>query len=305
MGYGGKLFLGGLPQSLTTAAIEDYFSQYGQVVDAIVMPGRGFGFVTFDSGDTAADVQQQRHVLDGRAIDVKLADGKGDGGKGKQPMAPRMHTQAVANSPFVPFHDPGAGSRPTYGSSCSKGGSSGAKGKGAPPGSTDKIFIGGLPLDCTEDKVIAHFEAYGTLVDVVVMKDKVTNKPRGFGFVRFDNTDSADAVMDDYTGHQIDGKWVECKRATPQEQTSSPSPGYKGCGKSFGGCAPAPSSYGGFPTASAYGGGAYAGGYGYAPPVYAYAPPAYGGFYDYGGPPQGCYGPACGMKGKGKGCAPY
>lgn len=302
MGYGGgsgKLFLGGLPQSLTTASIEDYFSQYGRVIDAIVMPGRGFGFVTFDSTDIARDVQQQQHVLDGRAIDVKLADGKADG-KGKQPMAPQIESPSY---PFVPFHDPSGGRRQASGSSSGKGGSNGAKGDPG-PGSTDKIFIGGLPLDCTEDKVITHFEVYGTLTDVVVMKDKVTNKPRGFGFVRFDNTDSADAVIEDYSRHEIDGKFVDCKRATPQENMGSPMGGHKGPAKSFG--SPAPSHYGGPAAIPGYGGGAYVGGYGYAaPPSYGYALPSYGYGGCYGGPPQGCYGPACGMKGKGKGSAPY
>merc|ERR1719181_2377877 len=51
--------------------------------------------------------------------------------------------------------------------------------------------------------------------------DKLTGKPRGFGFVVFENTVHVDKVMQDYNNHRIDGKWVEVKRATPQEQASS------------------------------------------------------------------------------------
>lgn len=50
-----KIFLGGLPLDATEAAVREFFSQFGRVVEAQVMfnpdkkRSRGFGFVAFDN----------------------------------------------------------------------------------------------------------------------------------------------------------------------------------------------------------------------------------------------------------------
>eukprot|EP00927_Polykrikos_kofoidii_P069314 TRINITY_DN64731_c0_g1_i1.p1 TRINITY_DN64731_c0_g1~~TRINITY_DN64731_c0_g1_i1.p1 ORF type:complete len:284 (+),score=36.39 TRINITY_DN64731_c0_g1_i1:158-1009(+) len=239
-----KLFLGGVPPGTTEDDIRNYFDRFGNIVDAVVIRERGFGFVTFDDESSARAVMGEHHVLNGQSISVKEAVGKGCCGKGA-------------------------------------GGSAGM-GKGGPTEGppTNKIFIGGLPQDCSEEKVSAYFELYGTIVDCVVMKDRNTGRARGFGFVQYDSPDSVEKVMAEYSTHKIDGKWVECKRSIPKEQMdvgpSSSRASSAGCyGK--GGAYPGP--YGGY---AAYGPAAY-GGYG--------GPGGYGGCYGgYGG---GCYGGGC------------
>merc|ERR1719215_2074462 len=94
-----------------------------------------------------------------------------------------------------------------------KGGS-----KGGYTGVTDKVFLGGLSPTTTDEMLSSYFGRYGNLVDVVVMKDKLSQKSRGFGFVRYDSPDPVEQVMVDYEAHQIDGKWIEVKKAVPQEQ---------------------------------------------------------------------------------------
>ena len=42
------------------------------------------------------------------------------------------------------------------------------------------------------------------------------HKPRGFGFVTFEDVHSIDRVLEE-TEHYIDGKLVECKKAVPKE----------------------------------------------------------------------------------------
>eukprot|EP00439_Symbiodinium_sp_Y106_P064162 s1442_g10.t1 len=81
----------------------------------------------------------------------------------------------------------------------------------------EKIFVGGLPHHCTLDMLTAHFGKYGRITDAVVMADKATGKPRGFGFVVFEHISCVEAAIRDYGKHAIDGKWVDVKRATPQE----------------------------------------------------------------------------------------
>ena len=56
------------------------------------------------------------------------------------------------------------------------------------------------------------------------MKDKDTQKPRGFGFVTFETEDDVESVLQHYKTHQMKGKWIDCKKATPKTGNTSPFP---------------------------------------------------------------------------------
>ena len=47
------------------------------------------------------------------------------------------------------------------------------------------------------------------------MYDRKTQKPRGFGFVTFENIQSVYDVLDNFEINMIRGKWMDCKRAVP------------------------------------------------------------------------------------------
>lgn len=42
-----------------------------------------------------------------------------------------------------------------------------------------------------------HFEKYGQIIDSVIMKDKHTGQPRGFGFITFADPSVVDKVIED------------------------------------------------------------------------------------------------------------
>lgn len=58
-----------------------------------------------------------------------------------------------------------------------------------------KMFIGGLSMNTTKEKLQEHFEAYGEIVDAVVMKDPATKRSRGFGFVTYAELKSVDDCL--------------------------------------------------------------------------------------------------------------
>jgi RNA-binding protein Musashi len=69
-----------------------------------------------------------------------------------------------------------------------------------------KLFIGGISWETTEEKLRDHFQAYGEVVEVVIMKDRATGRARGFGFVVFADPAVADRVVKEK--HTIDGRTV-------------------------------------------------------------------------------------------------
>ena len=59
-----------------------------------------------------------------------------------------------------------------------------------------KIFIGGIPNGTSRDDLFNHFKGYGHIDDLVIIKDKETLKPRGFGFIKFTDRQSFNKVME-------------------------------------------------------------------------------------------------------------
>ncbi|KAL3813818.1 hypothetical protein ACJIZ3_015086 [Penstemon smallii] len=81
-----------------------------------------------------------------------------------------------------------------------------------------KIFIGGLARETTSAQFIKHFGKYGEITDSVIMKDRITGHPRGFGFVTYADASVVDRVIEDT--HIFHGKQVEIKRTIPRGASS-------------------------------------------------------------------------------------
>ncbi|KAK6138760.1 hypothetical protein DH2020_027497 [Rehmannia glutinosa] len=96
-----------------------------------------------------------------------------------------------------------------------------------------KLFIGGISWETDEEKLKEYFQGYGEVLQAVVMRDKITGKPRGFGFVVFADPDVLDRVLQDR--HVIDGRTVEAKRALSREEQQVSKVGNSGGARNFGG----------------------------------------------------------------------
>ncbi|CAN1242561.1 Heterogeneous nuclear ribonucleoprotein 27C, partial [Linum perenne] len=77
-----------------------------------------------------------------------------------------------------------------------------------------KIFIGGLSKITSYETFNEHFGKYGEITDSVIMKDRYTGQPRGFGFITYADPSVVDKVMEDL--HIICEKQVEIKRTIPK-----------------------------------------------------------------------------------------
>ena len=69
-----------------------------------------------------------------------------------------------------------------------------------------KLFIGGISWDTDEERLKEYFGKYGEVIEAVIMRDRVTGRARGFGFVVFADPSVAERVIMDK--HIIDGRTV-------------------------------------------------------------------------------------------------
>jgi len=77
-----KVFVGGIPISLSAIDFKKFFEQFGVVSDCQVMTeresgrSRGFGFVTFQDEATLETVLATQHNIQGKPVEVKRAEPK-------------------------------------------------------------------------------------------------------------------------------------------------------------------------------------------------------------------------------------
>ncbi|GLJ18371.1 hypothetical protein SUGI_0325170 [Cryptomeria japonica] len=79
-----------------------------------------------------------------------------------------------------------------------------------------KVFIGGISWETNEETLKDYFKAYGEVAETVIMRDRMTGRARGFGFIGFADPNVVERVLQDK--HTIDGRQVELKRAVPREE---------------------------------------------------------------------------------------
>eukprot|EP00096_Caligus_rogercresseyi_P002290 TRINITY_DN14380_c0_g1_i1.p1 TRINITY_DN14380_c0_g1~~TRINITY_DN14380_c0_g1_i1.p1 ORF type:complete len:440 (+),score=130.53 TRINITY_DN14380_c0_g1_i1:79-1398(+) len=102
------------------------------------------------------------------------------------------------------------------------GSTNGSSGRSTPSSdsSPGKLFVGGLSWQTTPDKLREYFGQFGSVTDVLVMKDPVTQRSRGFGFITFSSPDAVDRVLAVVT-HTLDGKKIDPKHATPKSKSKA------------------------------------------------------------------------------------
>ncbi|CAG9863721.1 unnamed protein product [Phyllotreta striolata] len=105
------------------------------------------------------------------------------------------------------------------------GSHSGSSGRSTPNNASDpapgKLFVGGLSWQTSCEKLKEYFGMFGNVTDVLIMKDPVTQRSRGFGFITFSEPSSVDNVLK-VPIHTLDGKKIDPKHATPKNRPKQP-----------------------------------------------------------------------------------
>jgi RNA recognition motif-containing protein len=81
-----------------------------------------------------------------------------------------------------------------------------------------RVYVGNLPFSTTEDEMVQFFSEAGPVSRATVIRDKLTNRSRGFGFVEFDDDATAQKAIQDFNGRPLGDRPLKVAEAKPQEQ---------------------------------------------------------------------------------------
>ena len=81
----------------------------------------------------------------------------------------------------------------------------------------NKIFVGGLNWDATDDDLRETFGECGAITDAVVVNDRDTGRSRGFGFVTYSSDEEAKAAVEKFDGQDFMGRKLTVNVARPRE----------------------------------------------------------------------------------------
>lgn len=93
-----------------------------------------------------------------------------------------------------------------------------------------KLFVGNLSFQTTENDLQDAFAAHGTVVEANLMMDRMTGRPRGFGFVTMSTPEEAQKAIDALHGQELAGRALTVNVARPREERSG---GGGGGGRGF------------------------------------------------------------------------
>jgi RNA recognition motif-containing protein len=96
----------------------------------------------------------------------------------------------------------------------------------------NKLFVGGLSFNTTENSLQDAFAPFGTVTEVNLVMDRMTGKSKGFGFVTMSTEEEAQRAIEGTNGKSLDGRNVTVNVARPREERPG---GGGGGGRSFGG----------------------------------------------------------------------
>ena len=80
---------------------------------------------------------------------------------------------------------------------------------------SNKLFVGNLSFNTTENDLNDAFAQFGTVTETNLMMDRMTNRPRGFGFVTMSSAEEAQKAIEMFNGKDLDGRNVTVNEARP------------------------------------------------------------------------------------------
>ena len=96
--------------------------------------------------------------------------------------------------------------------------------------SQNRLYVGNLSFQTTEDGLEQAFSAFGTVQQVNIVTDRDTGRSRGFGFVEMATDEDAQRAIENMDNTDLDGRNLKVNVAKPRENRSGGGGGRGGYG---------------------------------------------------------------------------
>ena len=82
-----------------------------------------------------------------------------------------------------------------------------------------KLYIGSLSYDSTENSLQDFFAKVGKVESVAIIKDRISGRSKGFGFVEMSTDDEAKTAIETLNGKELDGRTITVDEARPMRKS--------------------------------------------------------------------------------------
>jgi len=79
-----------------------------------------------------------------------------------------------------------------------------------------KLYVGNLSYETTEATLSELFGAVGEVVSANIITDRMTGRPRGYGFVEMADDSAAQRAISQLNEQVVDGRSIKVEEARPQ-----------------------------------------------------------------------------------------
>jgi RNA recognition motif-containing protein len=83
----------------------------------------------------------------------------------------------------------------------------------------NKLYVGNLPFSTTEEDLRNMFAQAGTVVSVNLIKDRETQRSRGFAFVELSNQTEAEKAVSLFNNTLLENRTLKVNLARPREDS--------------------------------------------------------------------------------------
>ncbi|MDO8443489.1 MAG: RNA-binding protein [Candidatus Azambacteria bacterium] len=81
-----------------------------------------------------------------------------------------------------------------------------------------KLYVGNLSYNMTEETLKDTFSAAGSVDSAIIIKDKMSGRSKGFGFVEMSSDEEAQKAIEMFNGKELDGRALTVNEARPMEE---------------------------------------------------------------------------------------
>ena len=85
---------------------------------------------------------------------------------------------------------------------------------------TQRLYVGNLPYEVTEQKLHELFSQAGEIARVDVITDKFTGRGKGFAFVEMASDAATQEAINRFDGYTLDDRAIVVNEARPREERS-------------------------------------------------------------------------------------